>query len=122
MIVHRKGATPSSENVLGIIPCSMTAPGFLVRGKGEEQAFNSASHGSGRQMSRTQAIKKVSKVLMQQILKDHGVIQIGAGLDEAPFAYKDINLVSAVQSDLVGISYQMVRIDAYRQRSGRESQ
>jgi tRNA-splicing ligase RtcB len=101
VIVHRKGATPAAKGVLGIIPGSMTAPGFLVRGKGEELAINSASHGAGRQMSRTQAIKTITKGAMQKILKEHGVTLIGAGLDEAPFAYKDINTVMAAQSELV---------------------
>jgi tRNA-splicing ligase RtcB (3'-phosphate/5'-hydroxy nucleic acid ligase) len=103
VIVHRKGATPASKGVMGIIPGSMTAPGFLVRGKGEENAINSASHGAGRQMSRTQAIKNITKTEMQTILKDHGVTLIGAGLDEAPMAYKDINKVMAAQEDLVDV-------------------
>jgi len=103
VIVHRKGATPASKGVLGIIPGSMTAPGFLVRGKGDENSINSASHGAGRQMSRTQAIKTVSKRAMQDVLKDHGVTLIGAGLDEAPFAYKDIHTVMAAQTDLVDV-------------------
>jgi tRNA-splicing ligase RtcB len=103
VIVHCKGATPAGKGVLGIIPGSMTAPGFLVRGKGEEHSINSASHGAGRQMSRTQAIKTVTKGAMQKILKEHGVTLIGAGLDEAPFAYKDINTVMAAQSDLVDV-------------------
>ncbi len=54
MIVHRKGATPAGEGVLGIIPGSMATPGFVVRGKGEAASLNSASHGAGRRMSRTQ--------------------------------------------------------------------
>jgi tRNA-splicing ligase RtcB len=103
VIVHRKGATPAGKGVLGIIPGSMTAPGFLVRGKGEEHSINSASHGAGRQMSRTQAIKNITKGAMQKVLKEHGVTLIGAGLDEAPFAYKDINTVMAAQIDLVEI-------------------
>jgi tRNA-splicing ligase RtcB (3'-phosphate/5'-hydroxy nucleic acid ligase) len=103
VIVHRKGATPAAKGVLGIIPGSMTAPGFLVRGKGEENSINSASHGAGRQMSRTQAIKTVTKGAMQKVLKEHGVTLIGAGLDEAPFAYKDINTVMAAQSELVEV-------------------
>lgn len=103
VIVHRKGATPAGKGVMGIIPGSMTAPGFLVRGKGEENAINSASHGAGRQMSRTQAIKSISKSDMQAILKDHGVTLIGAGLDEAPMAYKDINMVMASQQALVDV-------------------
>lgn len=103
VIVHRKGATPAGKDVLGIIPGSMTAPGFLVRGKGEENSINSASHGAGRLMSRTAAIKNISKNEMQKILKDNGVTLIGAGLDEAPMAYKDINMVMAAQSDLVDV-------------------
>lgn len=103
VIVHRKGATPASKDVMGIIPGSMTAPGFLVRGKGEADAINSASHGAGRQMSRTQAIKSITKNEMQQMLKDHGVTLIGAGLDEAPMAYKNIETVMASQKDLVDV-------------------
>jgi tRNA-splicing ligase RtcB (3'-phosphate/5'-hydroxy nucleic acid ligase) len=103
VIVHRKGATPASKDVMGIIPGSMTAPGFLVRGKGEMNAINSASHGAGRQMSRTQAIKTITKNEMQTILKDHGVTLIGAGLDEAPMAYKNIETVMAAQKDLVDV-------------------
>ncbi|MCC5918048.1 MAG: RtcB family protein, partial [Cryomorphaceae bacterium] len=86
-----------------IIPGSMTAPGFLVRGKGETEAINSASHGAGRQMSRTKAKKSVTRADLKAILKDHGVTLIGAGLDEAPMAYKDINLVMEAQKDLVDV-------------------
>lgn len=103
VIVHRKGATPAGKGVMGIIPGSMTAPGFLVRGKGETDAINSASHGAGRQMSRTQAIKNITKADMRQVLKDHGVSLIGAGRDEAPMAYKDINAVMASQTELVDV-------------------
>jgi tRNA-splicing ligase RtcB (3'-phosphate/5'-hydroxy nucleic acid ligase) len=103
VIVHRKGATPAGKGVMGIIPGSMTAPGFLVRGKGEEAAINSASHGAGRQMSRTKAIQNISKKDMKAILEANDVMLIGAGLDEAPMAYKDINVVMASQKDLVDI-------------------
>ena len=103
VIVHRKGATPAAKDVLGFIPGSMTAPGFLVSGKGEAKALNSASHGAGRQMSRTKAIKSVTRQEMSTILKDHGVKLIGGGLDEAPMAYKDIYKVMNAQTDLVDI-------------------
>jgi len=103
VMVHRKGATPASKDVMGIIPGSMTAPGFLVRGKGEVNSINSASHGAGRQMSRTKAIQSITKNDMTSILKDHGVTLIGAGLDEAPMAYKDIEMVMAAQKDLVDV-------------------
>lgn len=103
VIVHRKGATPASKDVMGIIPGSMTAPGFLVRGKGEMNSINSASHGAGRQMSRTKAIQTIKPDEMRTILKDHGVTLIGAGLDEAPMAYKNIDMVMAAQTDLVDV-------------------
>ncbi len=103
VLVHRKGATPAGKDVMGIIPGSMTAPGFLVRGRGEEASINSAAHGAGRQMSRTQAIKNITKDAMHAILKECGVSLIGAGLDEAPMAYKDINMVMNAQQDLVDI-------------------
>jgi tRNA-splicing ligase RtcB len=103
VIVHRKGATPAGKGVMGIIPGSMTAPGFLVRGKGVENALNSASHGAGRQMSRTQANNNISKQDMSAILKANDVTLIGAGLDEAPMAYKDINQVMDAQKELVDV-------------------
>lgn len=103
VIVHRKGATPAGAGVLGIIPGSMTAPGFLVRGKGHRGALSSASHGAGRQMSRTQAVKNISKAELKAVLQEKGVTLIGGGLDEAPMAYKDIHKVMEAQSELVDI-------------------
>jgi tRNA-splicing ligase RtcB len=103
VIVHRKGATPAGKGVMGIIPGSMTAPGFLVRGKGNANAINSASHGAGRQMSRTKAMERISRAEMKAVLKDHNVTLIGAGLDEAPMAYKDINKVMSFQQELVDV-------------------
>ncbi|RYD53575.1 MAG: RtcB family protein [Sphingobacteriales bacterium] len=103
VLVHRKGATPAGKGVMGIIPGSMTAPGFLVRGKGESAAIHSASHGAGRQMSRSQAVKSLSRNDLKKVLADHGVSLIGAGLDEAPMAYKDIHKVMAAQTDLVSV-------------------
>jgi tRNA-splicing ligase RtcB (3'-phosphate/5'-hydroxy nucleic acid ligase) len=103
VIVHRKGATPAGAGVMGIIPGSMTEPGFLVRGKGETLAINSASHGAGRQMSRSQALKKVSKADLKAVLEEKGVTLIGGGLDEAPMAYKNIHQVMAAQHNLVEI-------------------
>ncbi|MBS1567652.1 MAG: RtcB family protein [Bacteroidetes bacterium] len=114
VIVHRKGATPAGKGVMGIIPGSMTAPGFLVRGKGEAASINSASHGAGRQMSRTKAIENISAQEMRDVLKAQGVTLIGGGRDEAPMAYKDIHRVMASQQALVDIiaSFQprMVRM------------
>ncbi len=115
VIVHRKGATPAGKGVLGIIPGSMSAPGFIVRGKGETTSINSASHGAGRKMSRTAALKNVTRNAMNQLLKDNGITLIGGGLDEAPHAYKDIHQVMAAQLDLVEVvgmfSPKIVRMD-----------
>ncbi|MEO1052388.1 MAG: RtcB family protein [Bacteroidota bacterium] len=103
IIVHRKGATPAGKGVLGIIPGSMTAPGFIVRGKGNQASINSASHGAGRVMSRTQAKNTLDKQAVLQHIHDAGVELIGSGLDEAPMAYKDINQVMNAQKDLVEV-------------------
>src|SRR6187399_1053694 len=93
VIVHRKGATPAGKDVLGIIPGSMTAPGFIVKGKGQEASLSSASHGAGRKMSRTAALNTVTHDLLKKTLLQHGVKLLGGGLDEAPQAYKDIETV-----------------------------
>lgn len=103
VIVHRKGATPAGKDVLGIIPGSMTAPGFIVKGKGEVASLNSASHGAGRKMSRSKALANITHEALKRELKEHGVKLVGGGLDEAPFAYKDINEVMRSQSNLVDV-------------------
>ena len=103
VIVHRKGATPASKGTLGIIPGSMTSPGFIVRGKGEPLSINSASHGAGRLMSRRKAKETLSKKEVVRFLKKEGVEVIGSGLDEAPMVYKDIHQVMEYQKDLVDI-------------------
>jgi tRNA-splicing ligase RtcB len=103
IIVHRKGATPAGLGVLGIIPGSMSAPGYIVRGKGVAESINSASHGAGRKMSRTKAKQAITVDMMRQNLKEAGVELIGSGLDEAPMAYKDIRKVMKAQEDLVDI-------------------
>lgn len=103
VIVHRKGATPAKEGELGIIPGSMTAPGFIVRGKGSADALNSASHGAGRKMSRSKAKASLTQKEVKQYIAKHGVTLIGGGLDEAPMAYKDISKVMASQTELVDV-------------------
>jgi tRNA-splicing ligase RtcB (3'-phosphate/5'-hydroxy nucleic acid ligase) len=101
LIVHRKGATPAGAGVLGIIPGSMGTPGYVVRGKGVEASLNSASHGAGRRMSRTQAKQQFTWDMARQFLRERGVTLLSAGLDEVPMAYKDIDEVMAAQQDLV---------------------
>lgn len=101
VIVHRKGATPAGAGVLGIIPGSMGTPGYVVRGKGVAESLNSASHGAGRRMSRTQAKKMFTWDATQKFLRERGVTLLSAGLDEVPMAYKNIDEVMAAQQDLV---------------------
>ncbi len=103
VIVHRKGATPAGEGVLGVIPGSMADPGYVVRGKGEALSLESASHGAGRVMSRTRAKSEISWTEVQKQLDGKGVTLLSAGIDEAPDVYKDIERVMELQSDLVEV-------------------
>jgi len=103
VMVHRKGATPAGEGVLGIIPGSMSTPGFLVRGKGDAASINSASHGAGRAMSRSAAFKTLDKAIIAANLIDKRITLMGSDMDEAPMAYKDIHAVMAAQHDLVEV-------------------
>ncbi len=101
VIVHRKGATPAGAGVVGIIPGSMAAPGYVVRGKGSEASLLSASHGAGRRMSRTRARAQFTWADAQRVLHERQVTLLSAGLDEVPMAYKDIDEVMAAQRTLV---------------------
>jgi tRNA-splicing ligase RtcB (3'-phosphate/5'-hydroxy nucleic acid ligase) len=114
-IVHRKGATPAAKGQLGIIPGSMTAPGFIVMGKGNEASLNSASHGAGRLFSRAKCKAKFTQSDIKKVLKDNNVHLIGGGIDEAPMAYKNIHTVMELQSELVDVlgtfTPKIVRMD-----------
>jgi tRNA-splicing ligase RtcB len=101
VVVHRKGATPAADGVLGVIPGSMSAPGFVVRGKGGEGSLDSASHGAGRAMSRTKAKETFRWAQVRPLLEERKVTPLSAGIDEVPGAYKDIHEVMAAQSGLV---------------------
>jgi tRNA-splicing ligase RtcB len=101
VVVHRKGATPAAPGTLGIIPGSMAAPGFVVRGRGVAASLHSASHGAGRRMSRTQARHTYRWPHVRGLLEERGVRLLSAGIDEVPHAYKDIHEVMAAQADLV---------------------
>lgn len=102
-IVHRKGATPANTGTYGVIPGSMTLPGFVVKGKGNPVSLNSASHGAGRKMSRTRAQEQFTEKDFHDTLKKAGVELIGGGTDESPMAYKDIFKVMEYQKDLVEV-------------------
>jgi tRNA-splicing ligase RtcB len=121
LIVHRKGATPAGKDVLGIIPGSMTAPGFIVKGKGETASINSAAHGAGRKMSRTRAMESVTDKQFKEELEKHNVKLLGGGLDESPFAYKDIEAVMQSQKALVCVvgkfTPKIVKMDGAKHKS-----
>lgn len=110
VLVTRKGAIRAGGGELGIIPGSMGTSSFIVRGRGNEQAFNSASHGAGRRMSRTQARKQFSVADLKEqtkgveCRKDQGVV------DEIPGAYKDIRDVMARQTDLVEVVAELKQL------------
>jgi tRNA-splicing ligase RtcB len=103
VFITRKGAVNAEVNRLGIIPGSMGAKSFIVKGKGNRESFCSCSHGAGRKMSRGEA-KKTFTISDHKLAttgvecrKDEGV------LDETPAAYKDIDAVMQAQSDLVDV-------------------
>lgn len=105
--ITRKGALSARDGELGIIPGSMGAKSYIVRGKGNPESFHSCSHGAGRVMSRGEAKKVIT-------MEDHAKAVAGVEcrmdqsvLDESPAAYKDIDLVMAAQSDLVDIVHTL---------------
>jgi len=101
VIVHRKGATPAGEGVIGIIPGSMATTTYIARGKGNPDSMSSAAHGAGRVMSRSQAKRSFAWSHVRKALDAAEVTLLSAGLDEVPMVYKDIHAVMAAQSDLV---------------------
>ncbi len=110
VLVTRKGAVRAAEGVMGIIPGSMGAKSFIVRGRGNKEAFDSCSHGAGRVMSRTEAKRRftladhVAATEGVACRKDEGVI------DETPAAYKPIEAVMAAQADLVEIVHTLKQV------------
>jgi tRNA-splicing ligase RtcB len=110
ILVTRKGAVRAAKGVMGIIPGSMGAKSFIVRGLGNEESFCSCSHGAGRVMSRTAAKKQVSieehveATKGVECRKDAGVI------DETPAAYKSIDKVMHAQRDLVEIVHTLRQV------------
>ena len=108
--VHRKGATLATENTTGIIPGSQGTKSYIVKGKGNKESFMSCSHGAGRKMSRTKAIKELDLEKEIKMLDDLGVIhgiRNKKDLDEAPSSYKNIDEVMENQKDLVEILVEL---------------
>ncbi|MDR7070039.1 tRNA-splicing ligase RtcB [Pseudoxanthomonas japonensis] len=110
LLVTRKGAVSARAGELGIIPGSMGAKSFIVRGKGNADSFHSCSHGAGRVMSRTAARQQITLSQHREATahvecrKDAGVI------DESPAAYKDIEAVMSAQSDLVEVVHTLRQV------------
>jgi tRNA-splicing ligase RtcB len=108
--VTRKGAISARKGELGIIPGSMGARSYIVRGKGNPESFCSCAHGAGRRMSRAEAKRRFSRADLEEqtrgveCRKDKGV------LDEIPGAYKDIDRVMADQSDLVEVAHTLKQV------------
>ena len=108
--IHRKGATSAKEGEIGIIPGSQGTKSYIVKGRGNKESFESCSHGAGRKMSRTQAQKELNIDEEKNKLDDKGVLHAIRGvkdLDEAPGAYKDIDVVMKNQEDLVDILVEL---------------
>lgn len=110
VMVTRKGAVRARIDDLGIIPGSMGAKSFIVRGKGNPDSFCSCSHGAGRSMSRAEARRRFTA-------QDHALATAGVEcrkddevIDETPAAYKDIDAVMAAQSDLVSIEHTLRQV------------
>jgi len=110
VIVHRKGATSAKLGEIGIIPGSMGTKSYIVEGLGNQESFTSCSHGAGRKLGRKQAVRtldldeEVKKMDEQGII--HGV-RAKSHLEEAPGAYKDIDVVMENQNDLVKIVVEL---------------
>lgn len=110
VFLTRKGAVSARDGELGIIPGSMGARSYIVRGKGNPESFHSCSHGAGRTMSRTKARKMFS--IEDHVRATEGVeCRKDAGvIDETPMAYKDIDDVMAAQSDLLDVVHRLKQV------------
>jgi len=110
VLVTRKGAVSAKSGELGIIPGSMGAKSYIVRGKGNSESFMSCSHGAGRVMSRTQAKKRFT--VDDQIRATAGVEcrKDADVIDEIPMAYKDIDAVMEAQRDLVDVVHTLKQV------------
>ena len=106
----RKGAISAQDGELGIIPGSMGAKSFIVRGKGNAESFHSCSHGAGRTMSRTAAKNAFNADDLRMQTEGVECRKDAAVVDEIPGAYKDIDKVMANQSDLVDIVHTLKQI------------
>ena len=110
VLVTRKGAVRARKGDMGIIPGSMGARSYIVKGKGNPESFDSCSHGAGRAMTRTEARRRFTledhakATAHVECRKDEDVI------DETPAAYKSIDSVMEAQRDLVDVAYTLKQV------------
>jgi len=110
VLVTRKGAVSAREDQLGIIPGSMGAKSFIVRGKGNRDSFHSCSHGAGRRMGRNEAKKRITMERFAETMVGVESRRDAEVLDEAPDAYKDIDAVIAAQADLIEVVHTLKQV------------
>ena len=110
VLVTRKGAVSARRGELGIIPGSMGAKSFIVRGLGNEESFHSCSHGAGRVMSRTAARKQITLEQHRAATAHVECRKDAEVIDESPAAYKSIDAVMAAQQDLVEIVHTLRQV------------
>lgn len=110
LYVTRKGAISARQGELGIIPGSMGARSFIVRGKGNPESFCSCSHGAGRSMSRSEAKRRFNRFDLAEQTAGIECRKDGGVVDEIPAAYKDIDAVMAHQSDLEEVVHTLRQV------------
>lgn len=108
--VTRKGAIRARKNELGIIPGSMGAQSYIVRGKGNAESFTSCAHGAGRKMSRNEAKKRFNQIDLSEQTRGVECRKDKDVIDEIPAAYKDIDVVMANQADLVDVVHVLKQV------------
>lgn len=107
VMVHRKGATSAAKGEMGVIPGSMGTPSFIVRGLGNPDSFESCSHGAGRVMGRNVARKSITAKAFAESLAGTFSKASMSYVDEAPLAYKDVEMVVDRQRDLVEVVHTL---------------
>jgi tRNA-splicing ligase RtcB len=110
VLVTRKGAIRAGLGDMGIIPGSMGAQSFIVRGKGNAESLCSCAHGAGRRMSRTEAKRRFTREDLVRQTEGVECRKDGGVIDEIPGAYKDIGEVMRNQSDLVDIVHTLKQV------------
>jgi tRNA-splicing ligase RtcB (3'-phosphate/5'-hydroxy nucleic acid ligase) len=108
--ITRKGAVSARKDELGIIPGSMGARSFIVRGKGNAASYHSCSHGAGRTMSRNEARRRYTRADLAAQTAGVECRKDTAVIDELPAAYKDVDAVMAAQSDLVEVVHTLKQV------------